>query len=341
MGHEQTAPKRRPIGALIAVALATLLSAAGTVVVLSPASTGGSAALAACTANDAETCIPAAALAIAEADGAADGLRAVRVLLETRPELAQGCHDVAHELGKGFRAAFGDDAVVPGNEWCSYGYYHGLMQSAGAEDPAGLVAYAEQLCSRIENTLSADCMHGLGHAAYSTSSSITDAMAVCEGVTGMYARTCADAVIMEDTFTGGTGRMRTPMTPQDCVAFTNVDVRAGCAYGLSGELSRQGLELDGACDAYTERGVYEICTEGYGSSVAGNYLSGNVGGAAEQIASCAANESCSTGFGWISYMYQLDRGKAEQVCREVLGRAGTEACLLSVGKAAEHEKLGR
>lgn len=343
---EQPSARRTPRGFVLTVALGvvTLVSATITLVAFMPSSNplgGSSAALAACTQTNAEECIPTAALAIAELDGPADGLRAVRVLLETRPELAQGCHDVAHQLGKGFRDAFGDDAVVPGNEWCSYGYYHGLMQAVGEANPAGLVAYAGKLCSQIENTPTPDCMHGLGHAAYTSLGSIAEAMSVCEEVRGNFARTCADAVLMEDVFSGENGRMASKMEPGDCLTYRNIDVRAGCAAAMSGEMSRQGSDLGGSCSMFSEPGVYSSCAYGYGSSVVGNFLSGNEGGTARQIASCATNEECSKGFGWISYMYQLDRAKAEKTCRDVLGGGGVDACLFSLREAVAHEKLGR
>ena len=321
-----------------------LLSAGAAFVALKPdavpISTAGSA-LAKCQTGDNGVCVAAAAVELAQEKGPAEGLNAVRILLDSRQDLQQGCHVIAHELGKRFLAAFGDAAIVPGNEFCSFGYYHGLMQSFGMENFEGLVPYVIKVCSTIAPSPSVDCMHGLGHASYLATSSLRDAMVVCEAVEGDFSEKCADAVIMEDIFSSNNGRMVTAFTPQDCMTFSNKNVLAGCARGLTGELSKQGLDLPASCSVYKEPSTYNACADGYGVSIAGNLLSGSGSATPVQLSSCAADSLCSAGFGWISFMYQLDLNSAESTCRESMLGANVAACLSSAQAASKHEQIKR
>ena len=344
-GPDTPAPvSRGRIVVVIALVLTLLASAGAAFIALKPASvpvsTAGST-LAKCQAGDNGVCVATAAVELAQEKGPAEGLNAVRILLETRQDLQQGCHIIAHEVGKRFLFAFGDGAIVPGNEWCSFGYYHGLMQTFGEDNIDGLVAYANKVCSSIAPSPSEDCMHGLGHASYVAADSLRGAMGLCEGLEGNFAATCADAVIMEDIFSSNNGRMVTAFTPQDCMSFANTNVLAGCARGLTAELSKQGLDLSASCSVYKEATIYRSCADGYGSAVAGNYLSGTGSATAAQLASCAADVPCSTGFGWIGFMYQLDLNAAESACREVMAGVNVEACLSSARAASQHEQIKR
>lgn len=295
--------------------------------------------LANCQAVNAGTCVAEEAFELASARGPAEGLNAVRILLETRPDLQQGCHIIAHEVGKKFLFAFGDNAIVPGNEWCSYGYYHGLMQTYGQQNPDQLVAYAEKLCSTIASTITEDCMHGLGHASYVATGSIREAMKVCEQVEGIFAQTCADAVIMEDIFSSSNGRMVTAFSPQDCLEYDNRSVLAGCARGLAAELSRAGLDLFQACAAFADPAIFQKCSDGFGLSLAGNYHSGAGSASEAQLASCASDGQCSASFGWISYLYLLNRTRAEEACRKEMSGPYIASCIDSVDDATRNEQL--
>jgi hypothetical protein len=340
------APKGVSRGRVIVVfaLIATLLISAGAAyVALKPSSVPISVAgstLANCSASDNGVCVASTAIEIAKEKGPAEGLKAVRIVLETRQDLLQGCHIIAHEVGKRFLATFGDEAIIPDNDWCSFGYYHGLLTSYGLGHIDGLVDFAIKVCSSIEQTPSKDCMHGLGHASYVATGSLRGAMEFCEKLDKMYAPTCADAVIMEDMFASKNGRMVTSFSPEDCLSFENISVQAGCARGLTAELSIQGLDLGDSCGIY-KGSTYSYCADGFGSSLAGNYLSGFASATPTQLESCALDLACSKGFGWISFMYQVDLQASESVCREVMAGANVEGCLSSTREASKHEQLNR
>ena len=329
---------------VISLIVTLLISAGAGFIALKPSSvpvsTAGST-LAKCPANDNGICIASAAIEIAQDKGPAEGLSAVRIVLESRPDLLQGCHIIAHEVGKRFLSTFGDEAIVPGNDWCSFGYYHGLLTSFGQDNVEGLVTYAYKVCSIIASTPSEDCMHGLGHASYEATGSLRDAMVFCEDLEAKFATTCADAVIMEDIFVSNNGRMMTAFSPTDCLSLANTSVQAGCARGLTAELSKQGLDLAGSCGVYKIKSIYNYCADGFGGSLAGNLLSGSGSATPAQMASCAGDTVCSTGFGWIAYMYQIDLNAIESVCREQMAGMYVEDCVESARAASKHEQIKR
>jgi hypothetical protein len=291
-----SAPKNRLV-LIFALTLTLAISGLAGFLALKPESLPvayDAATMANCQTSNAGECVSNAALAIALAEGPSNGLNAVRLVLESRPDLQQGCHIVAHEVGKKFLNEFGDKAIVPGNDWCSFGYYHGLMQTFGAVNLEGLGEYAVKVCSTIATTPQVDCMHGLGHAAYTALNSLRDAMTVCSDIEDTFAVTCADAVIMEDVFASQNGRMVTAFTPLDCQSYPNPSVVSGCARGLAAELSKTGLDLTSACGVYPDQTVVAYCADGYGSSIAGNLLSSSAQVTAAQLDTCAANGHCSS-----------------------------------------------
>lgn len=329
---------------VLSLVFTLIVSGAAAIIALRPATVPvarSGADMANCRTQDALTCVPEAAYALAEQKGPTESLNAVRVLLETRPDLRPACHELAHEVGTRFLLAYGEEAIVPGNEWCSYGYYHGLMQAHGKQNPDQLVAYASKVCTSIADNLTKGCMHGLGHASYAATGSIGEAMRVCEQVEGVFARTCADAVIMEVIFFSGEGRRATSFSQQDCLAYDNQDVLAGCAQGLAPELTRRGLDLESSCAIYMERGVYQYCADGYGTSLAANYHSGAGSANLDQLASCATSALCATGFGGASYLYLLDLFAAENACRRQMDGAHLQRCLASAREASRSELLER
>ncbi len=335
-------PGKSRVAVIAALVLTLVLSGVAGFVALKPQSlpvATDASTMASCEPSNAGNCVSEAALAIALQDGPDAGLNAVRLVLSSRPDLQQGCHVVAHEVGKKFLEAFGDKAIVPGNDWCSFGYYHGLMQTFGAENFDGLADYAVKICSTIAPTPQVDCMHGLGHAAYTALSSLRDAMDVCSDLDADFAATCADAVIMEDVFSSNNGRMVTPFTPADCQSYPNPNVVSGCARGLAAELAKTGLDLTEACSMYTDQNVFASCADGFGSTLAGNLLSSSTAVSDQQLGSCATSVNCAGGFGWISFMYTLDNARAEMLCREKMPGSYVDACLGAVSNAAQREQI--
>jgi hypothetical protein len=341
-GRPTAGPNRRN-SIIVAILLAgtLLLSGLAGFIALRPSGVGevsAASVLANCNGANAATCVGDSALSIAEKSGPAAGLDAVRMLLETRPDIREGCHTVAHAVGNRFYERFGEDAIVPGHTWCSWGYYHGLMQTHSEDSTDGLVDYATDLCSKVDGRLTTDCMHGVGHAAYMALRQIGPSLTVCEELTGELAATCADAVIMEELFLSPNGRLTSGFSPDDCLVSSNEDVVTGCARGLASDHVQNGRDLVSSCGMFDGK-AYAACVDGYGSSVAGSELSGYGAVSQSMIDSCAAELGCTTGYGWIAYMYLIDTVRAEAACQRNFTGAGLSACTTSVRNAASRETL--
>ena len=340
----QPVPERtRPLRMFATVTAAALFSAAAVItlgpVLFSDRLTASS--MAACAEPNIDTCIAAAAIAIAEQDDPAAGLQAVRALLDTRPEVRGNCHSIAHTVGREFGERFGDKAIVAGHTWCLWGYYHGLMQRHTTDDLHELVPYAQRLCLAVEKVLTVECMHGVGHAAYSTLKEIAPAAAVCEALTGKFAETCVDAVIMEEMNLNPDGRITSGFTTSDCLAFTNEDVIAGCARGMTFEIVYSGLSLTAGCGVFTG-GAYYNCVYGYGGALAVQRM--NERGVVppllqEQLEQCAAELECATGYGWSVYSYTVNESAAKAACTDVFRGAARDSCIKEVGNASDIEAL--
>lgn len=329
---------------LLVVLLVTtlLLSAGAAVIALRPSGVSEVSAatlMTRCSGTNAASCISEAAIAISDKDGPAAGLEAVRMLLQSRPDIQQGCHTVAHEVGNRFFERFGADAIVPGHTWCSWGFYHGLLQKFSENDVSGLVEYATDLCSKVDGKLTTDCMHGVGHAAYVNLREIGPAMEICEQLTGDLAATCADAVIMEEIFLSPNGQLTSGFSPADCLTFSNPDVVGGCARGLTSDQVQNGASLEQSCGMFSGD-AYGSCVDGYGSSLAGNDLSGSSALLTPAMfESCAADTGCAAGYGWIAYMYLVDLDRAVAACERKFTGAGLEACTASSQRASTRETL--
>lgn len=93
------------------------------------------------------------------------------VLHDTEPLFAYNCHDFTHKLGQAayFLFAKGEKfSVTPKTQYCSFGFYHGFMQTLIAKtgDPKKareFCAYVDrQLAEKAKNAAGA-CYHGIGH----------------------------------------------------------------------------------------------------------------------------------------------------------------------------------
>ncbi len=336
-------PSRRNVVLVVSLLIGTLMLSAGAAfLALRPSGVSQVSAaslMARCNGINSASCIGDAAISIARADGPDAGLGAVRMLLQSRPDIREGCHSVAHEVGNRFYEEYGDEAIVPGNNWCSWGYYHGLMQTYSEGGLDGLVDYATDLCNKVDGTLTTDCMHGVGHAAYANLRDIGKSMPVCEQLSGDLAMTCADGIVMEELFISPNGRLTSAFTPKDCLYYTNPDVVAGCARGLTSDMVQAGADLQASCAAF-DGSVYNVCANGFGSALAGNELSGTSAQLnPAMFTTCAADTACAGGYGWISYMYLIDTDRALAACERYFRGDGLTACAESVNLASKRETL--
>ena len=92
-------------------------------------------------------------------------------LAVSEPRFSETCHSVMHALGKKFydvSATKKLQELPPEIEYCSYGFFHGLMEAYVTEH--GSEIGAREACSSLSNSVSDgspflffDCVHGLGH----------------------------------------------------------------------------------------------------------------------------------------------------------------------------------
>lgn len=82
------------------------------------------------------------------------------------------CHGVAHELGRSSYRVYGDvaTALAAGEPMCSGGYFHGVLEGAAqAMGSARFLTVFPTLCDSVTKEDLEQCIHGLGHAAYTAS----------------------------------------------------------------------------------------------------------------------------------------------------------------------------
>lgn len=292
-----------------------------------------------CSGNSSNKCIATYATAIAEVEGTAKSLDLVKLLINSRRDLKNGCHSLTHDLGNAFYERFNDKAIVPGHAWCSYGYYHGLMQSYGKDNLDNIVEYAKKLCKKVEGVLNDDCIHGIGHAAYTNLFSIDKSLLICDKISEYdFALTCSDGVIMEEFMNSSNGLLSSGFEVNDCLNYDNKAVQAGCSKAMAQQNVNIGLSLEESCLIFSED-ISNQCTSGYGSSLAGNIASGSTFTITDrQIKSCDNSDGCAQGFGWIAYMYFLDYNKAIELCENNFKNKNyLNTCISSAKLAKDNE----
>lgn len=103
-------------------------------------------------------------------DGAFDE---VRRLYQQEPLFARSCHEITHKLGHVAYRNYeltGQSPLTPKTAFCTYGFYHGFMDSfvLGRDDPRRSREFC-LLTHRAVGTLAPDamlqCFHGVGHGA--------------------------------------------------------------------------------------------------------------------------------------------------------------------------------
>jgi hypothetical protein len=87
-------------------------------------------------------------------------------LYEKYPEVEKNCHDLAHVIGNQAYLFYESDIDVKiskKSSYCSYGFYHGFMETliAKSNNPK----LAKDFCDKIqkEMNIDTDCYHGMGH----------------------------------------------------------------------------------------------------------------------------------------------------------------------------------
>lgn len=123
---------------------------------------------------------------------------------KANPSLAKLCHFAAHSLGKDAYTRFKSvsKAIKAGGLSCSNGYYHGIMESAGANSSSlDFVKEINNYCLPLlqESVNHMDCAHGIGHASYINSNfDLTQANVICGNLnTSLDRLMCSSGVFMQ------------------------------------------------------------------------------------------------------------------------------------------------
>jgi hypothetical protein len=123
------------------------------------------------------------------------------------------CHQLVHVIGRAAGAHFGDAARAfdQGDDFCSSGYYHGVMEAV-----IGKIGF-QQIRSQLNTicaSVSADrkyslyhynCVHGLGHGVMAVSSGeLFEALGLCDTLADLWERqSCFSGVFMENIVSEG------------------------------------------------------------------------------------------------------------------------------------------
>lgn len=108
---------------------------------------------------------------VREEDGLKSALGVVSKAYESDPAFSAACHDIGHYLGKETYLSFkkGEDfEITKEAAFCSYGFYHGFMESmiaSGADTKS-----VSDFCKLVDSKISLEspdatlqCFHGIGH----------------------------------------------------------------------------------------------------------------------------------------------------------------------------------
>lgn len=117
---------------------------------------------------------------IVEQSGIDKAFEALAVLHSEDPVFREVCHDVTHYIGEIAYNAYQKDSetiVRPETSYCAYGFYHGFIETAIANEGSAAYEAARNYCKELRSnpSLSSDqakylaqyaCQHGVGHAAF-------------------------------------------------------------------------------------------------------------------------------------------------------------------------------
>lgn len=123
------------------------------------------------------------------------------------------CHSLTHVIGRAASLMFKTpaEAFVYGDNFCSSGYYHGVMEGIAAKmGRAKLLANLNSVCSDIQGKSSYNldyynCIHGLGHGLMViTNDKLFESLNYCNTLIGDWEqKSCASGIFMENIIADG------------------------------------------------------------------------------------------------------------------------------------------
>jgi hypothetical protein len=154
----------------------------------------------------AENCINTNISQLPDVMTAEEYFKAAEVLLHDYPQIAEPCHVGAHAAGQfyGMNAEGRFVAllqVVPSrNSDCQYGFMHGVIDAVGYSTTSEPVfTNLARYCATLEDPISFDCAHAVGHAAWDAFKTAKEAVTVGCGEYSAYQRmfdSCSSGIVM-------------------------------------------------------------------------------------------------------------------------------------------------
>jgi hypothetical protein len=128
---------------------------------------------------------------------------ALEKIAEYRNNRTANCHDLSHAVGRAAWTRYQSISVAfkEGYDVCDFGYYHGIVEAAGAQLGAEefvirIPAACEELVA--DNLRYSQCTHGAGHGAfYIEQGDMGAAMSLCVGFKSGLKQACETGVSME------------------------------------------------------------------------------------------------------------------------------------------------
>jgi len=128
---------------------------------------------------------------------------------KTSPYVQSNCHQIAHIIGRSAGKKYGGDvkkAYQDGNDFCSSGYYHGVLEAAlTITDKATILSKLNDICSGVKaegiyKLKHFNCVHGLGHGLMQLhDNELFTALGSCDTLTDSWERqSCLGGVFMEN-----------------------------------------------------------------------------------------------------------------------------------------------
>jgi hypothetical protein len=139
---------------------------------------------------------------------AMDNLKAT---YDTNPTVATNCHPLTHIIGRAAGDLYGDvgKAYEQGDNYCSSGYYHGVMESIAAKiDSKDLPSKVSTICESIAakqrySLMHFNCVHGLGHGFMAIKGDeLYQSLDLCDRLNDSWeVASCDGGVFMENVMT--------------------------------------------------------------------------------------------------------------------------------------------
>jgi hypothetical protein len=255
------------------------------------------------------------------------------------------CHDILHEIGKEFYKVHKNNALVPNNEICLFGYYHGVFQKNSELKINNYSFIVNSICEGKINDARNLCLgsvsHGYGHAIASNNS-ILKSLDICEQISNdnninIEKENCAYGVIMESEQNN-----KIDIQINDCVKKYSTSISRGCVIGLAPQSIKTLKNFSDSCpNKLLDDLIIDKCYRGIGFVLASNLiynLTHNISNSiylSKMIEKCSITEECSSGAGSILVTSLRDLSYVVNICDKYF----SEICKLEAKKIAKLESI--